>query len=110
MDKALGCQFSVSINSSNVLLARSRVQIAKKLRDCSVLMEVCSKAKADRALQMTTWVDKPVKATPHRSLSFSKGVIRRRDLRDCSEEEVSEAVRSQGVLAVKHILAKKNWH
>lgn len=56
---------------------------------------------------MTNWLDEPVKATPHRSLNSSKGIIRCRDLRDCSDEEVLEAFRPQGVIFIKHIMAKK---
>lgn len=88
--------------------AVGEVKSAKKLRNGSVLVEVCSKAQADRALKMTTWVDVPVKASPHRSLNSSKGVIRCRDFRDCDDVEVLDALRSQGVTTVKHIMSKKN--
>jgi hypothetical protein len=56
---------------------------------------------------MTTWVDVEVKVSPHRSLNMSKGIIRCRDLRDCSEEEVLDA-QTEGVTNVKHIFANKN--
>ena len=79
------------------------VKCAKKLRNGSVHIEVCNEAQADRALKMTTWIDVPVKAAPHRSLNSSKEIIRCRDLRDCSDEEVLEVLRSQGVTAIRHI-------
>jgi hypothetical protein len=84
------------------------VKSAKKLRNGAVLIEVTSKAQADKALRMTTWVDVEVKVSPHRSLNMSKGIIRCRDLRDCSEEEVLDALRPEGVTNVKHIFANKN--
>jgi hypothetical protein len=54
------------------------------------------------------WVDTPVTCSPHRSLNTSKGVIRCRDLRDCSDDEILAELRSQGVIEVKHIMTKKN--
>jgi hypothetical protein len=48
-----------------------------------------------------------IKVTPHRSLNSSKGVIRCRDLRDCSDEEVLDALRPEGVTHVKHIMTKR---
>jgi hypothetical protein len=37
-----------------------------------VLIEVTSKAQADKALKMTNWIDVQVKASNHRSLNVSK--------------------------------------
>lgn len=84
------------------------VKNAKKLRNGSVLLEVTSRTQAELALKMQTWVDTPVKVTPHRSLNSCKGVIRCRDLRDCSDEEVLEALHHEGVTQLKHIYTKKN--
>jgi len=55
---------------------------------------------------MTTWVDTEIKVSLHRSLNSSRGVIRCRDFRDCDDHEVMDALRSQGVIDVKHIQAK----
>ncbi len=84
------------------------VKNAKKLRNGYVLMEVASKAQAENALKMKTWINTPVKVTPHRSLNTCKGIIRCRDLRDCSDEEVLEALSLEGVIHIKHIHTKKN--
>ena len=84
------------------------VKSAKKLRSGAVLVEVSSKQQADNALKMTTWVDVPIKVTPHRSLNSSKGVIRSRDLRDCDEAEVLDALRAEGVTHVKHLTSKRD--
>ena len=72
-----------------------------------MLIEVNSKQQAGNALKMTTWVDVPIKVTPHRSLNSSKGVIRSRDLRDCDEAEVLDALRPEGVTHIKHITSKR---
>jgi hypothetical protein len=72
------------------------LKMPKKLRNGSVLIEVACKAQADNALKMQMWVSTPAKVTAHRSLNTCKGVIRCRDLRDCSDAEVLEALESRG--------------
>ena len=84
------------------------VKSAKKLRSGSVLIEVQTKAQADNAMAMQMWIDTPVKVSAHRSLNVSRGVIRCRDFRDCSDTEILDALRSQGVTTVKHIVSKRN--
>jgi hypothetical protein len=84
------------------------VKSVKKLHNGAVLIEVISEAQADKALRMSTWFNVHVKASPHRSLSMSKGIIRCRDLWDCSHEEILDALRHEGVTKVKHILSNKN--
>ena len=103
-------QIDLSIFGIQKLLkcAVGDVKNAKKLRNGSVLIEVASKAQAENALKMQNWVHTPVKVTPHRSLNTCKGVIRCRDLRDCSDEEVLEALSHEGVTQLKHIFTKKN--
>ena len=49
-----------------------------------------------------------MKASPHRSLNSSKGVIRTRDLGDLDEEEIASELRDQGVLSVRRITIKKD--
>jgi len=84
------------------------VKTAKKLYNGSVLIEVSTKQESSKALTMSTWIDTPITVTAHRSLNSCRGVIRCRDFRDCSNDEILDALRSQGVTAVKHIIAKKN--
>lgn len=96
-----------------LICALGEVKSAKKLRNGSVLIEVFSKGQAEKALAMKVWLgaslnEIPVRVTPHRSLNSSKGVIRCRDLRDSSDEEVLEALQPEGVTNVKHIMTKRN--
>ena len=49
-----------------------------------------------------------MKASPHRSLNSSKGVIHIRDLGDLDEEEIASELRDQGVLSVRRIIIKKD--
>jgi len=59
---------------------------------------------AKRGLSMMKhWLDTEIKVTPHRSLNSSCGVIRCSDFRDSDDVQVMDALRSQGVIAVKHI-------
>lgn len=89
------------------------VKNAKKLRNGAVLVEVASKVQANKALALSSWVNGsmqplPIKVTPHRSLNTCKGVIRCQDLRDCSDDEVLEELKTVGVTQVKHIMSKRN--
>jgi hypothetical protein len=84
------------------------VKCAKKLRNGTVLIEVLTKEQAKKALAMRNWFDTEITVTPHRALNSSRGVIRCRELRDCSDDEVLAALQSQGVTAVKHILTKRS--
>jgi hypothetical protein len=88
--------------------AIGEVKNVKKLRNGAVLIEVASKAQADNALKMHTWISTSVKVTPHRSMNTCKGVIRCREIRDCSDDEVLEALCHEGVTHIKHVYAKKN--
>jgi hypothetical protein len=82
------------------------IKSAKKLRNGSVLIEVCNEHQADAALQMTNWVSQPVKVTAHRSRNTSRGIIRCREFRDCDEAEVLNAC--PWVTSAKRLLAKRN--
>lgn len=84
------------------------VKIAKKLQNGTVLLEVTSKEQAKKATAMNNWFDTPITVTPHRSLNSSRGVLRCREFRDCTDDEVLSALRSQGVTSVKHIMTKRN--
>jgi hypothetical protein len=57
---------------------------------------------------MTNWIDVQVTASPHRSLNMSKGIICCKGLHDCSDDEILDALRTEGVTNVEHILSNKN--
>jgi hypothetical protein len=88
--------------------AVGEVKSAKKLRSGSVLIEVCSKTQADRALKLNHWVDQPVKITPHRSLNSSKGIIRCPQFKECEDSEVLVELKPLGVTSLKRFTLKKN--
>ena len=74
-----------------------------KLRSGDILVECAKKAYAENLLCATTLAGVGMKASPHRSLNSSKGVIHTRDLGDMDEEEISYELRDQGVLSVRRI-------
>ena len=81
------------------------VKDTKKLRSGQILVECGKKAHADNL--PLRWRGVGMKASPHRSLNSSKGVIRTRELGDLEEEEITEELRPQGVLNVRRIIIKR---
>ncbi|KAG1677303.1 RNA-directed DNA polymerase from mobile element jockey [Nymphon striatum] len=80
----------------------------KKLFSGDILVETQSKLHTLKLLKSKLFFDIPVTVTPHNSLNYSKGVIRSRELKDCSEEELLTELADQGVTAVKKIILSKN--
>ena len=82
--------------------------IKKLHRSNQLLIEVSRKAHAENLLRAQTFHDLKVRVYPHTSLNSSKGVIRCPELGSCSEEEILEGTRSQGVTAIKRFKVKRN--
>ncbi|GFN89047.1 RNA-directed DNA polymerase from mobile element jockey [Plakobranchus ocellatus] len=61
-----------------------------KLGSGDLMVELKSNDQAKKLGAIATFLDIPVTVSPHKSLNSSKGVIRSRDLRCCSEEEMVE--------------------
>ena len=81
-----------------------------KMRSGSLLIEATRPAQARNILDTTSFMDIEVKASSHRSLNTSKGVIRDhgRDLYDMSENDIVMELRDQGVEAVSRFILKKD--
>ena len=81
-----------------------------KMRSGSLLIEATRAAQARNILDTTKFLDIEVKATPHRSLNSSKGVIRDhgRDLYDMSEADIVMELKDQGVDGVSRFILKKD--
>ena len=56
------------------------VKEVKRLRSGDILVTCLKKAQADNLLRATKLANVGIKASPHRSLNSSKGVIRAREL------------------------------
>ena len=80
-----------------------------KMRSGSLLIEAARPAQARNILDTTSFMDIEVKATSHRSLNTSKGVIRDhgRDLYDMSENDIVMELCDQRVQAVSRFILKK---
>ena len=81
-----------------------------KMRSGSLLIEATRPAQARNILDTTSFMDIEVKASSHRSLNTSKGVIRDhgRDLYDMSENDIVMELRDHGVEAVSRFISKKD--
>ena len=79
----------------------------KRLRNGTFLVECHSATQSKKLQKATTFVDRAVKISPHKSLNSSKGVIRCPDLKGVSEAEIKEELRSQGVVEVRRAMFRK---
>ena len=82
--------------------------IKKLTRSNQLLIEVSRKAHAENLLRTQKFHDLKVRVFPHSSLNSSRGVIRCPDLRGCSEQEILEEMKTQGVTAVKRFRVRKD--
>ena len=86
------------------------VKKVTKMRSGSLLIEASRPTQAKMILDTTVLINTEVKATPHRSLNTSKGVIRDygRDLFTMSESEIVKEMTDQGVENVSRFILKKD--
>ncbi|GFO05147.1 RNA-directed DNA polymerase from mobile element jockey [Plakobranchus ocellatus] len=69
------------------------------------MVELKSNDQAKKQGAIATFLEIPVTVSPHKSLNSSKGVIRSRDLRCCSEEEMVEEL--SGVTHARRIKVRR---
>jgi hypothetical protein len=84
------------------------MKTVKKLQSGSLLVEVTTYAYALLVQKLEALAGIPVKVSEHRTLNSSRGVIRCRDLRDCDDAEVLAELKPCGVIAIKHIMSKRD--
>ena len=86
------------------------VKKVSKMRTGGLLVEASRATQARMILDTTCFMGIEVKASPHRSLNTSKGVIRDygRDLYDMSEAEIVKELADQGVEGVSRFILKKD--
>lgn len=84
LGKALSCQIGT-------------LKTVKRLQRGGLLVETDSHIYSKSLLNLTCLAGVPVKVSPHRSLNVSKGVIRNRDVAQCSQPEIVSELKSQGV-------------
>ena len=80
----------------------------KNLKKGDLLLEVDRKQQVENLLKTTKIFDLKVKISLHYSLNSSKGVIRCPELRPCSDKEIIDNLKDQGVTGVRNISVRKN--
>jgi hypothetical protein len=79
-----------------------------QLRSGNIIIEIERESHANNLLKSTSFLNTPVKITPHRTLNSSKGVIRCRELRDCSQQEIIDGLEDQNVIAAHKVMTTKD--
>ena len=80
----------------------------KKLRSGDLLVVYVNKNHIENLLRTKKFFDLAVKVSLHSSLNTCKGVVRCPDLRGCSEQEILENMREQGVTDVRRIKIRRD--
>ena len=80
-----------------------------KMKSGSLLVECYRQQQSINLLSATTILETEISATPHRTLNYSKGIIRDRDrtLIELPEEEICQELKPQGITNVKIFSIKK---
>ena len=81
----------------------------KILRNGNLLIEITTRQQANNLLSQTTFFQIPCRVFPHKSLNTSRGVIRCPDLRTCSDDEITNELKSENVIAARRMKLKKKW-
>ena len=97
-----------SVNKVIVAVSGSNLFNIKKLRNGEILIEVEKEAQSSkllkiRKLNLTMENVIPITVSPHYSLNTNKGVIRCPDIKECSDEEILEGLKDEGVIKLDRI-------
>ena len=82
-------------------------KFVKKLRNGTLLVETVRKGQTDNLLKTNMFFNIPVEVTPHKTPNSSKGIIRDRNLKGESEDNIKEYLEDQRVTHVKRFQVKK---
>ena len=80
----------------------------KKLGNGDLLVECRTKSHSDNLLKCSLFINFPVTVSPHQSLNTSRGIIRHREFKYCSDEEIQTNLSTQNVTEVKRISVKRD--
>ena len=97
-----------SVNKAIVAVLGSDPFNIKKLRNGDILIEVDRETQSSKLLKMTKLsliMDNviPISVSPHYSLNTNKGVIRCPDIKDCTDDEILEGLKDEGVIKLDRI-------
>ncbi|XP_064462126.1 uncharacterized protein LOC135372450 [Ornithodoros turicata] len=99
---------------SPFLIAKTLEQVigkaynAKKLRTGDIHIEVQNRQQSSALLSLKQIGDIPVLVTAHRTLNTVRGVISCEELLQCSETEIEEGLKDQGVISAKRISIRRD--
>ena len=71
------------------------------------MIETENKKHTNFLLNMKTFYNLEIKTYSHKTLNSSKGVIRNKELFQCSREELIAELKNQGVTDIKRVTIKK---
>ena len=80
----------------------------KRLKSGDLLLEVEKQSHVTNLLTTKKIFDLKVKISLHNTLNTSKGVIRCQDLGPCTDDEILDNLKREGVLHVRNIQVRRN--
>lgn len=83
------------------------VESCKKTRDGSLLIKTKNTLQATKLLKLKLMTTMEITASEHKSLNCTKGVIYCNELRNISEDEILEELKTQKVTEIRKILRKQ---
>ena len=97
-----------AVNKAIVAVLGSDPFNIKKLRNGDILIEVDKETQSSKLLKTTKLsltMDNviPISVSPHYSLNTKKGVVRCPDIKDCTDEEILEGLKDEGVIKLDRI-------
>ena len=98
-----------AVNKAIVAVLGSDPFNIKKLRNGSILVEVDKETQSKKLLKttklnLTMGTAIPIDVSPHYSLNTKKRVIRCPDIKDCTNDEILEGLKAEGVIKLDRIL------
>ena len=98
-----------AVNKAIVAVLGSDPFNMKKLRNGDILVELDKENQSSKLLKTTKLnltMDNviPITVSPHYNLNTKKGVIRCPDIKDCSDEEILDGLKDEGVIKLDRIL------
>ena len=103
------CRLSpFAVNKAIVAILGSDPFNIKKLRNGNILVEEDKEAQSNKLMKTTKLnltMDNaiPIEVQPHYSLNTKKGVIRCPDIKECTDEEILEGLKDEGVIKLDRI-------
>ncbi|XP_064475514.1 uncharacterized protein LOC135389390 [Ornithodoros turicata] len=81
---------------------------ARKLTTGDLQIEVTTRQQSSALLSLDKIADISVTVTTHRTLNIVKGVISESQLLDCSDTEIEEGLKDQGVVTARRIVMRRD--